>query len=77
MYRNRYATRHIFWENIYIIFEKLNNLCKVDIIFIKSFYLNGEMEFYEIILALLENFFYTFKNFFIKYFFNSNMLFYV
>jgi len=58
------ATRGIFRENIFFIFEKLNNQCKVDIIFIKSFYLNGKTEFYEIILALLENFFYTFKIFF-------------
>ena len=60
----RIATRRIFRENIFYIFEKLNNQCKVDIVFIKSFYLNGKTEFYEITLALLENFFYTFKNFF-------------
>ena len=54
----RYSNlRRIFRENIFYIFEKLNNPCKVDIIFIKSFYLNGNTEFYEIILALLENFF--------------------
>ena len=53
----RIETRRIFRENIVYIFEKLNNQCKVDIIFIKSFYLNGKTEFYEIILALLENFF--------------------
>ena len=58
------ATWRIFRENIFYIFEKLNNQCKVDIIFLKSVYLNGKTEFYEIILALLENFFYTFKNFF-------------
>ena len=77
----RIATRRIFRENIFYIFEKLNNQCKVDIIFIKSFYLNGNTEFYEIILALLENFFiillrifFSSKNktvdrIFIKYFF--------
>ena len=58
------ATRRIFRENIFYIFEKLNNQCKVDIVFIKSLYLNGKTEFYEIILALLENFFYTFEKFF-------------
>ena len=49
---------------IFYIFEKLNYQCEVNIIFIKSFYLNGKTIFYEIILALLENFFYTFKIFF-------------
>jgi len=53
----RIATRRIFRENIFYIFEKLNNQCKVDIIFVKSFYLNGKTEFYDIILALLENLF--------------------
>ena len=53
----RIATWSIFRENIFYIFEKLNYQCKVNIIFIKSFYLNGKMKFYEIILALLENFF--------------------
>ena len=43
------------------IFEKLNNQCKIEIIF-KNF--NCKTEFYEIILALLENFFYTFEKFF-------------
>ena len=52
----RIATRRIFRENIFYIFEKLNNQCKVDIIFIKSFYLNGNTEFYEIITG--ELFFY-------------------
>ena len=52
-----YSKRRIFRETIFYIFEKLNNQCKVDIIFIKSFYLNGKTEFCEIILALLENFF--------------------
>ena len=51
------ATWCIFRENIFYIFEKLNYPCKVNIIFIKSFYLNGKTKFYEIILALLENFF--------------------
>jgi len=40
------ATWRIFRENIFYIFEKLNNQCKVDTIFIKSFYLNGKTEFY-------------------------------
>ena len=52
------ATRRIFLENIFL---SLRN-CKVDIIFIKSFYLNRNTKFYEIILALLMNFFYTFEN---------------
>ena len=51
------ATWRIFRENIFYIFEKLYYQCKVNIIFIKSFYLNGKTKFYEIILALLENFF--------------------
>ena len=46
------------------IFEKLNNECKVEIIFIKSVYLNGRTEFYETILALLENFFILLRSFF-------------
>jgi len=58
------ATWRIFRENIFYIFEKLNYQCKVNKIFIKSFYLNGKTKFYETILALLEKFFYTFKNFF-------------
>ena len=57
-------TWRIFRENIFYIFEKFNYQCKVNIIFIKFFYLNGKTKVYEIILALLENFFYTFKNFF-------------
>ena len=40
----RIATKHIFRENIFYIFEKLSNQCKVDIIFIKSFDLNGKTE---------------------------------
>ena len=48
----RIATWRIFY-----IFEKLNYQFKVNIIFINSFYLNGKTKFYEIILALLENFF--------------------
>ena len=59
-----YSNMAYFPENIFYIFEKLNYQCKVNIISIKSFYLNGKTKFYEIILALLENFFYTFKNFF-------------
>ena len=60
-----YSNKEYFpGENIFYIFEKLNIQCKVDIVFIKSFYLNGKTEFYETILALLENFFYTFKIFF-------------
>ena len=51
------ATRGIFREKIFYIFEKLNYQCKINIIFIKSFYLNGKTKFYEIIFALLENFF--------------------
>ena len=44
------------------IFEKLNNQCKIEIIF-KNF--NCKTEFYEIILALLENFFFILlRNFF-------------
>ena len=53
----RIATWQLFRENIFYIFDKLNYQCKVNIIFIKSFYLNGKTEFYEIILALLENLF--------------------
>jgi len=60
----RIATWRIFRENIFYIFEKLNNQCKVYIIFLKSVYLNGKTEFYEIILALLENFFILLRNFF-------------
>ena len=63
-------------------FIYLRNQCKVDIVFIKSFYLNGKTEFYVIILALLENFFIllsiffssknkTVDSIFIKYFFLS------
>ena len=44
------------WDHFYI-FEKLYNQCKVDIVFIKFFYLNGKTEFYKIIFALLEIFF--------------------
>ena len=63
----RIATWCIFRENIFYIFEKLNNQCKADLVFIKSFYLNGKSEFYEIILALLENFFLILlRNFFLK-----------
>ena len=51
------ATRGIFRENISFTFEKLNNQCKVYIILMKSFCLNGKTELSEIILALLENFF--------------------
>ena len=47
----RIATWRIFRENMFYIFEKLNNQCKVDLVFIKSFYLNGKTEFFEIILA--------------------------
>ena len=50
-------TWRIFRENIFYIFEKFNYQCKVNINFIKSFYLNGKTKFYEIILALLEKFF--------------------
>ena len=50
------ASWRIFRENIFYIFEKLNYQCKVNTIFIKSFYLYGKTKFYEIILALLENF---------------------
>ena len=57
MDRLRIATWRIFQEKIFYIFEKLNYQCKVNIIFIKSFYLNGKTKCYEIILALLENFF--------------------
>ena len=39
------ATRHILQEKIFNIFENLNNQYKVDIIFKKSFYLNGERNF--------------------------------
>ena len=52
-------------EHFFFIFEKLNNQCKVDIIFIKSFYLNGKTKSYEIILALLEIFKNIFENFFL------------
>ena len=50
----------------FLYFEKLNNQCKVDIIFIKSFHLNGKTEFYEIIFALLENFLILLRIFFSK-----------
>ena len=53
-------------DHFFYIFEKLHNQCKVDIIFIKSFYLNGKTEFYKIILALLENFLKLLRNFFSK-----------
>jgi len=59
-----YSNKAYFRENIFYIFEKLNNQCKVDIIFIKYFYLNGKTEFYEIVLALLENFFILLRIFF-------------
>ena len=69
-------------RTFFYVFEKLNSQCKVDIVFKKSFYLNGNAEFYEIILALLENFFIILRiffvkiklqiAFFIKYSFNSN-----
>ena len=62
----RIATWRIFRENIFYIFEKLNYRCKVNIIFIKSFYLNGKTKFYEIILALLENCFILLRIFFLK-----------
>ena len=46
-YRNRYIYNKAYFSgDFFYIFEKLNNQCKVDIIFIKSFYLNGNMEFY-------------------------------
>jgi len=62
----RIATWRIFRKNIFYIFEKLYYQCKVNIIFIKSFYLNGKTKFYEIILALLENFFFILLRIFSK-----------
>ena len=38
-------------EHFFTFFEILSNQCKVDLVFIKSLYLNGKTEFYEIILA--------------------------
>ena len=81
-------TRFILRENIFYILEKLYNQCRVNIIFIKSFYLNDKTEFCEIILALMENFFLIFKIFFCNnktvhinfhkiFFFNSKTQFYV
>ena len=62
-----YSNKVYFSGEYFFIFKKLNNQCKVDIIFIKSFYLNGNTEFYEIILAIPE-IFYTFEKlfFFVK-----------
>ena len=48
-----YSNKAYFPGEHFYIFEKLNNQCKEDLVFIKSFYLNGKTEFYEIILALL------------------------
>jgi len=59
-----YSNMAYFLGEHFYIFEKLNNQCKVDIIFIKSFHLNGKTEFYEIIFALLENFLILLRNFF-------------
>ena len=61
----RYYKKAYFPGEHFYIFEKLNNQCKVDIIFIKSFYFNGNTEFSEIIFALLENFSYIFENLFL------------
>jgi len=61
-----YSNKAYFPGEHFYIFEKLNNQCKVEIIFIKSFNLNGKTEFYDIILILLENFLILLRIFFYK-----------